>query len=101
MNFTDEQRQAFSNLVLAKMRERGWTRQTVAELAGVNSDLTGTLTRTMPDGMRVIPWIKVMLVLDIDIYEAIRILGLDAHVRELRDRPEFKDSFPNSHLWDK
>lgn len=97
VTFNAQQQEAFAQLVRDKLSQLGWTRAQAAEKAGVLSDKVSVLAKTAPTGMPYGYFLKVLLALDIDLYQAVQILGLDTDVRELMNDPATAHQFPNAH----
>ncbi len=81
--YTAEQQEAFSQEVNKRLRTLGWNRIQAAEAAGVQVEKVSALARTAPPGMAYGTFLKVMLALDIDLYEVCELLGLTDEVKRL------------------
>jgi len=96
VTYTPAQQEEFSQLVNARLRALDWTRKEASEVAGVSTEQVSALSRTAPTGMPYGYFLKVMLALDIDLYEVCELLGLDTEVKEQMTKNPTR--YPNAYL---
>ncbi|WP_201372115.1 hypothetical protein [Ktedonobacter robiniae] len=92
--FNAEQQEALAQLVNDRLRAFDWTRKEAAEKANIMPDKVSVLSRTAPAGMPYGYFLKVMLILDIDLYQVCKLLGLTEEVE--REMQFWPDKYPNA-----
>ncbi|GHO45204.1 hypothetical protein [Ktedonospora formicarum] len=92
--FTPEQQEALAQLVNDRLRAFDWTRKEAAENANIAPDKVSVLSRTAPAGMPYGYFLKVMLILDIDLYQVCKLLGLTEEVE--KTMKHWPDKYPNA-----